>query len=66
MVNGKGSKPRPLAVSRQTFSDNWDLAFHKPKPLVDGKPCGRHRNCLSHVTHPCEGCGRIRGYPVQP
>ena len=26
----------------------------------DGEPCG-HPGCLSHVTHPCEGCGRIAG-----
>ena len=25
------------------------------------KPCG-HSGCLSHFTHPCEGCGRIQGY----
>ena len=26
----------------------------------DGVPCG-HPGCLSHVSHPCEGCGRIGG-----
>jgi hypothetical protein len=25
-----------------------------------GEPCA-HPGCLSHVTHPCEGCGRIGG-----
>lgn len=25
-----------------------------------GEPCN-HPGCLSHVTHPCEGCGRIAG-----
>ena len=30
------------------------------KPLLDGVPCA-HRGCLHHVTHPCEGCGRIAG-----
>ena len=29
-------------------------------PLKDGVPCS-HRGCLSHVSHPCEGCGRIAG-----
>lgn len=24
------------------------------------EPCS-HKGCLSHVTHPCEGCGRIAG-----
>lgn len=27
-------------------------------PLPDGVPCS-HPGCASHVTHPCEGCGRI-------
>lgn len=30
----------------------------------DGVPCPLP-GCLSHVTHPCEGCGRIAGYPVE-
>lgn len=29
--------------------------------IPDGLPCG-HPGCLSHVTHPCEGCGRIAGH----
>lgn len=33
--------------------------------LKDGEPCG-HRGCLSHVTHPCEGCGRIAGHRAEP
>ncbi|MDY6895008.1 MAG: hypothetical protein SVO01_06280 [Thermotogota bacterium] len=28
-----------------------------PKP---GESCG-HPGCLQHVSHPCEGCGRIAG-----
>jgi hypothetical protein len=24
------------------------------------QPC-EHKGCLSHITHPCEGCGRIGG-----
>ena len=27
---------------------------------AEGEPCG-HPGCLRHVTHPCEGCGRIAG-----
>lgn len=31
----------------------------------DGEPCS-HPGCLSHITHPCEGCGRVAGhYPMQ-
>ena len=25
----------------------------------DGEPCKEHKACLSHRTHPCEGCGRV-------
>ena len=28
--------------------------------MRDGQPCGQP-GCLHHVTHPCEGCGRIAG-----
>ena len=28
--------------------------------LPDGVPCG-HPGCLKHISHPCEGCGRIGG-----
>ena len=28
--------------------------------LEDGEPC-HHPGCLRHVSHPCEGCGRIAG-----
>lgn len=34
--------------------------------LRPDEPCA-HAGCLSHVTHPCEGCGRIAGqYPMSP
>lgn len=26
----------------------------------DGEPCN-HKGCLNHISHPCEGCGRIGG-----
>ena len=28
--------------------------------LKDHEPCS-HKGCLNHITHPCEGCGRISG-----
>lgn len=31
--------------------------------LRDGDPCD-HPGCLHHVTHPCEGCGRVAGRSV--
>lgn len=30
------------------------------RQLKSGEPCD-HQGCLSHVSHPCEGCGRIGG-----
>lgn len=36
------------------------------KMLRPDEPCD-HPGCLSHVSHPCEGCGRIAGrYPFPP
>lgn len=31
----------------------------------NGEPCA-HPGCLSHISHPCEECGRIAGYPLPP
>jgi hypothetical protein len=28
--------------------------------LLDNEQCG-HPGCLCHVSHPCEGCGRVAG-----
>lgn len=30
------------------------------RKLERGEPC-RHPGCLSHVSHPCESCGRVGG-----
>lgn len=30
------------------------------RKLERGEPCS-HPGCLSHVSHPCEGCGRVGG-----
>ena len=32
----------------------------EPLELQQGKPCG-HPGCLSHISHPCEWCGRTGG-----
>lgn len=29
--NGKGSKPRPLSISREEFNKHWDNIFNKPR-----------------------------------
>ena len=28
--------------------------------MREGEPCSR-KGCLNHISHPCEGCGRVRG-----
>jgi hypothetical protein len=39
------------------------IGYDHSRQLRPDQPCS-HRGCLSHVTHPCEGCGRIAGqYP---
>lgn len=30
-MSGKGSRPRPYSVDRQTFESNWDKIFGKKK-----------------------------------
>jgi len=36
-----------------------------PAQYRPGEPCS-HPGCMSHVTHPCEGCGRQWGQPRGP
>jgi hypothetical protein len=46
--------------------DSLDLTlwFMKQRPILrPGEPC-KHPGCLSHISHPCEGCGRIGGRPI--
>lgn len=57
---------RPPGEETHATSRVIDLMFElrtSLKQLRPGEPCS-HRGCLSHVTHPCEGCGRTAGeYP---
>ena len=48
----------PSNISQKLW-DDW-VKNLPSKPLPDGIPCSHH-GCLDHVTHPCEGCGRIAG-----
>jgi len=36
------------------------VGFSSSTPLREGEPCS-HPGCLHHVSHPCEGCGRVAG-----
>jgi len=40
-VAGKGSKPRPLSVSADKFSDNWDKIFNQRKKPISGSLSGK-------------------------
>lgn len=42
------------------MKENWEAI----RTLRDGEPCN-HRGCLSHISHPCEGCGRIAGGQIK-
>ena len=35
------------------------------KTLKEGQGCG-HPGCLNHISHPCEGCGRVGGRKQDP
>ena len=36
------------------------MGISKMALLRDGEPC-THPGCLSHLTHLCDGCGRVGG-----
>ena len=38
----------------------WEMRQRWLAELPDGVPCD-HPGCLSHVSHPCEVCGRVAG-----
>jgi hypothetical protein len=38
----------------------WIELMMEPPDLPSGVACA-HPGCLNHVSHPCEGCGRIGG-----
>lgn len=48
-------------MQTRKFMDNthWEIGPGEGK-LKEGEPCS-HTGCLSHVTHPCEVCGRVAG-----
>jgi hypothetical protein len=56
---GKGSKRRPESRPG-AYAEGWERVFgrKRKRALKDGEECG-HRGCKNHITHPCEGCGRV-------
>jgi len=48
---------------KNTHKEYFELVLPRQPIYKPWQPC-RHLGCLSHITHPCEGCGRIGGqYP---
>lgn len=56
-MSGKGSKPRPLSVDREVFSDNWDKVFKKKSFWTH--QCKQERTILQvEKNTACNWCGR--------
>ncbi len=54
------SLPQMLVTVEQAQALGLLPSYHTRPALRAGEPCD-HPGCLSHVSHPCEGCGRIAG-----
>lgn len=57
-----------VTVSVKPHDEQEAFARCEKSPIVrerlgDGEPCD-HPGCLSHVSHPCEGCNRVAGRVV--
>ena len=55
-INNEGGK----MIHQSHIKKNTVADFMKFVLPPDGVPCS-HPGCLNHVTHPCEGCGRVAG-----
>lgn len=51
-------------LEKKGFSPGEMPRFDIRKRYKDGEPCG-HPNCLRHLSHPCEVCGRIGGREIK-
>ena len=60
MSNGKGSKPRPLAVARKAFLRNWEETFG-PRGLAPTYQCGVCGASMMRVEC-CEACSTSKFY----
>ncbi len=58
--------PEPETMGGYPISRNKEKPIEiKPEQLKDGQQCS-HPCCASHLTHPCEVCGRIGARNVLP
>jgi hypothetical protein len=67
-LEAAGIKPENVEKVVVPMARGWREAWAKGlpddyRPLRDGEPC-THPGCLRHLTHPCEGCGRVGGRSV--
>ena len=46
--------------SKPTWAATIKVQTERSNCIPDGSPCS-HPGCLSHISHPCEGCGRVGG-----
>lgn len=61
-INGKVVEEVSGKVPSPYWHGKPPVVLMRPA-LPDGVPC-YHPGCLNHITHPCEGCGRVGGrYP---
>lgn len=50
-MSGKGDKPRPMSVNRETFESNFDRIFGKPKE-VKHDTSGNNRANTTDIRKP--------------
>lgn len=46
---GKGSAPRPMEVSRDQYSNNWDAVFNKSKMKNEYQDVLSTEDCVSNA-----------------
>ena len=49
-----------MKIGKHKIYDNFSNLFYIEEYYPENIPCP-HPGCLSHISHPCEYCGRIAG-----
>lgn len=66
-VYNKGTRKILSEVTSDNNKYFWEKSSKRnvlySNDLEIGQSCG-HPGCLSHISHPCENCGRINGRPT--
>lgn len=59
VIKTEDGKQIPVCAISRRPSFTREASCSQPKTVFgDGEPCD-HRGCERHLTHQCEGCGRI-------